>query len=260
MILDDVLVNLDAKRAEATVELLCDFAKEGRQLLFFTCHEHIKQMFVQAAVDIRLLPAHGKPGTKIPRLEFIEVKPKDTLLDFVPPDEEEEIPAEVWDEAFASEVPVEETIGEIEVPYEDEEVAEVVEDGDEEDVDYVFSELDDESAFDDGNWWWEPSAKVHDGRGRNGSLNFLIGRVSTAISVWRRTRRNNVSQIDIRRTKTKIANGKIQITAIRRQRLRRGLRRRVNHLQPPQSQSGPQTRLLRLIRVGGGCNSACHLR
>ncbi|MCA9120950.1 MAG: AAA family ATPase [Planctomycetaceae bacterium] len=159
MILDDVLVNLDAKRAEATVELLCDFAKEGRQLLFFTCHEHIKQMFVQAAVDIRLLPAHGKPGTKIPRLEFIEVKPKDTLLDFVPPDEEEEIPAEVWDEAFASEVPVEETIGEIEVPYEDEEVAEVVEDGDEEDVDYVFSELDDESAFDDGNWWWEPARR-----------------------------------------------------------------------------------------------------
>ena len=56
-----------AKRAEATVELLCDFAKEGRQLLFFTCHEHIKQMFVQASVDIRMLPAHGKPGTKIPR-------------------------------------------------------------------------------------------------------------------------------------------------------------------------------------------------
>ena len=42
MILDDVLVNLDHKRAEAAVDVLCDFAKEGRQLLFFTCHEHIK--------------------------------------------------------------------------------------------------------------------------------------------------------------------------------------------------------------------------
>ena len=147
MILDDVLVNLDAKRAEATVELLCDFAKEGRQLLFFTCHEHIKQMFVKAAVDIRMLPAHGKPGTKIPRLEFIEVKPKDDLLDFVPPEADEEIPAEVWDETFTQEEPEEEIVP----------VVEVVEEDDTEEVDYVFNEQDDETAFDDGNWWWEPS-------------------------------------------------------------------------------------------------------
>ncbi len=171
MILDDVLVNLDAKRAEATVKLLCDFAKEGRQLLFFTCHEHIKQMFVQATVDIRMLPAHGKPGTKIPRLEFIEVKPKDTLLDFVPPEEEEEIPAEVWNEMFGGEESVEaadmdEEVAEVEEPEEDEgeeeEVAEIVdedEEDDEEEVDYVFSELDDESKFGDGNWWWEPTRR-----------------------------------------------------------------------------------------------------
>ena len=157
MILDDVLVNLDAKRAEATVELLCDFAKEGRQLLFFTCHEHIKQMFVQASVDIRMLPAHGKPGTKIPRLEFIEVKPKDTLLDFVPPEADEEIPAEVWDEFFVEDIFSENAVEE---PEEELEVAEVVEEDEEEqEVDYVFSELDDESKFDDGNWWWEPSRR-----------------------------------------------------------------------------------------------------
>ena len=158
MILDDVLVNLDAKRAEATVELLCDFAKEGRQLLFFTCHEHIKQMFVQAAVDIRLLPAHGKPGTTIPRLEFIEVKPKDTLLDFEPPEEEGDIPAEVWDETFVPVDSVTEIAAVVEEP-EEEEVAEIVEEDDEEEVDYVFNELDDESAFDDGNWWWEPTTR-----------------------------------------------------------------------------------------------------
>lgn len=173
MILDDVLVNLDHTRAEATVELLCDFAKEGRQLLFFTCHEHIKQMFVQAAIDIRMLPAHGKPGTKIPRLEFIEMKPKDTLLDFVPPVEEDEIPAEVWDETFVEEEAGEEAEAEpeskhpidavAEAPEEEdeEEVAEIVEDDedDADEVDYVFSERDDESKFDDGSWWWESAPR-----------------------------------------------------------------------------------------------------
>jgi hypothetical protein len=163
--LDDVLVNLDAQRAEATVELLCDFAKEGRQLLFFTCHEHIKQMFVQAAVDIRMLPAHGKPGTKIPRLEFIEVKPQDTLLDFEPPEDEDEIPAEVWDKMFAEPESKHAIVAIVEEPEEEddeeEEVAEVVEDEEDEaeEVDYVFSERDDESKFGDGNWWWESAPR-----------------------------------------------------------------------------------------------------
>ncbi|HJN09647.1 MAG TPA: AAA family ATPase [Pirellulaceae bacterium] len=65
MILDDVLVNLDIERARSAVQLLCQFAKEGRQLLFFTCHDHIQQMFVEAEVDVRILPAHGQPGLKI---------------------------------------------------------------------------------------------------------------------------------------------------------------------------------------------------
>ncbi len=151
MILDDVLVNLDAKRAEATVELLCDFAKEGRQLLFFTCHEHIKQMFIQANVDIRVLPAHGQPGTKIPRLEFIEVTEKDPLMDFVPPVEDEEIPAEVWNESF-----VEEDEPVIVIPEPEPIVVEVIEEEEDEEVDYIFNEQDDET--DEGNWWWEPTA------------------------------------------------------------------------------------------------------
>ncbi len=65
MILDDVLVNLDLERARAAVQLLCQFAKEGRQLLFFTCHDHIQQMFLDAQVDVRVLPAHGQPGLRI---------------------------------------------------------------------------------------------------------------------------------------------------------------------------------------------------
>lgn len=65
MILDDVLVNLDIDRARSAVQLLCQFAKEGRQLLFFTCHDHIQQMFLEAEVDVRVLPAHGQPGLRI---------------------------------------------------------------------------------------------------------------------------------------------------------------------------------------------------
>ena len=72
MVLDDVLVNLDAQRAEAAVGLLCDFAREGRQLLFFTCHDHIREMFQRADVDLRVLPGHGTPGTRISRLEMPE--------------------------------------------------------------------------------------------------------------------------------------------------------------------------------------------
>jgi uncharacterized protein YhaN len=75
MVLDDVLVNLDARRAAAAVGLLCDFAKEGRQLLFFTCHDHILHMFEEVGADIRLLPAHGTPGVRIARREKTEALP-----------------------------------------------------------------------------------------------------------------------------------------------------------------------------------------
>ena len=70
MVLDDVLVNLDAQRAESAVALLCDFARQGRQLLFFTCHDHIRAMFQRANVDVRVIPAHGTPGTRISRPEM----------------------------------------------------------------------------------------------------------------------------------------------------------------------------------------------
>lgn len=65
MVLDDVLVNLDARRSAAAVRVLCDFAKAGRQLLFFTCHDHIERMFDEAGVDVRVLPAHGTPGARV---------------------------------------------------------------------------------------------------------------------------------------------------------------------------------------------------
>lgn len=56
LVLDDVLVNFDTGRARATARVLRDFAAGGYQLLVFTCHEHIAQLFEQLKVQPRELP------------------------------------------------------------------------------------------------------------------------------------------------------------------------------------------------------------
>lgn len=62
MILDDVLVNFDTERAHAAAALLTDFAAEGHQVLVFTCHEHVFQMFQGDDVSCHRLPVHGRPA------------------------------------------------------------------------------------------------------------------------------------------------------------------------------------------------------
>jgi hypothetical protein len=56
MILDDVFVNFDAGRTKTAVAVLRDFAKQGHQLLVFTCHEHVWRMFADVKVDTRRIP------------------------------------------------------------------------------------------------------------------------------------------------------------------------------------------------------------
>jgi hypothetical protein len=56
LVLDDVLVNFDTRRTRIAAELLCDFATEHRQLLLFTCHEHIYRLFKSLRAELRLLP------------------------------------------------------------------------------------------------------------------------------------------------------------------------------------------------------------
>ena len=58
MILDDVLVNFDGQRAHAAAEVLYDFARNGHQILMFTCHEHMRDMFHSLGADVRVLPKH----------------------------------------------------------------------------------------------------------------------------------------------------------------------------------------------------------
>jgi hypothetical protein len=56
MILDDVFVNFDANRTKIAVQVLRDFARQGHQLMVFTCHEHIWRMFAEWKVDSRRIP------------------------------------------------------------------------------------------------------------------------------------------------------------------------------------------------------------
>lgn len=68
MVLDDVLVNFDASRAQKATEVLCDFAAGGHQLLVFTCHEHVWRMFQQLDADCHRLPLRSgrTPDVELP--------------------------------------------------------------------------------------------------------------------------------------------------------------------------------------------------
>ncbi len=57
LVLDDVLVNFDTERVRCAAEVLCDFARQGHQVIMFTCHEHITDIFEDAQAEIRVLPS-----------------------------------------------------------------------------------------------------------------------------------------------------------------------------------------------------------
>lgn len=70
LILDDVLVNFDQIRAKSACEALMEFAGEGRQVLLFTCHDHVAELFSAAGAAVCRLedrpaeetPAFGRAG------------------------------------------------------------------------------------------------------------------------------------------------------------------------------------------------------
>ncbi|MCA9137834.1 MAG: AAA family ATPase [Planctomycetales bacterium] len=62
LILDDVLVNFDGDRALHAAETLRTFAELGHQVMMFTCHDHIVEIFHSIGVEVRQLPAQGTPG------------------------------------------------------------------------------------------------------------------------------------------------------------------------------------------------------
>jgi len=78
LVLDDVLVNFDAVRAKRAAEVLCEFAAGGHQVLLFTCHELLWQMFKQLDADCRRLPGCGGVAAVEPAdaIDAIEVAPE----------------------------------------------------------------------------------------------------------------------------------------------------------------------------------------
>jgi len=64
-------------RVEATAKVLKQFATGGFQVLLFTCHEHIAQIFHSLDMEVRELPSNteiGATATKPPEVEA-EVEP-----------------------------------------------------------------------------------------------------------------------------------------------------------------------------------------
>ena len=61
VVLDDVLVNFDAERTGLAITAICEFAEMGHQVLFFTCHDHVNELFADLGINSRVLklrPAH----------------------------------------------------------------------------------------------------------------------------------------------------------------------------------------------------------
>ena len=57
MILDDVTVNFDDDRVRAAAETLMQFTSQGRQVLLFTCHQHLAGLFESSGVSLIRLPS-----------------------------------------------------------------------------------------------------------------------------------------------------------------------------------------------------------
>jgi uncharacterized protein YhaN len=56
VVLDDVLVNFDEERTRAAIEELLQHAGRDQQILYFTCHQHLAELFRQRGVSTVTLP------------------------------------------------------------------------------------------------------------------------------------------------------------------------------------------------------------
>lgn len=76
MVLDDVLVNFDAIRTKRAAEVLMQFAADGHQVMLFTCHEHMWQMFKELNADCRRLPSRVGDTVELIPDEPVVVEPE----------------------------------------------------------------------------------------------------------------------------------------------------------------------------------------
>ena len=75
VVMDDLFVNFDEERTVAAVECLIEVANEGQQVLFFTCHQHLAELFRKKNVEPLWLPGH--------RVAYDLNKPEDEAAAFI---------------------------------------------------------------------------------------------------------------------------------------------------------------------------------
>jgi uncharacterized protein YhaN len=76
LVLDDVLVNFDTERVRCAASVLCEFSRQGHQVIMFTCHEHITDIFEDAEADVRVLPSRdGSTRVRRRRQPAVELPP-----------------------------------------------------------------------------------------------------------------------------------------------------------------------------------------
>ena len=77
VVLDDVLVNFDVERTRAAAEVLVEFGHAGNQVLIFSCHQHVMEIFAALNADVRTLPGYELP---VPIAESVATAPIPTAV------------------------------------------------------------------------------------------------------------------------------------------------------------------------------------
>ncbi len=67
LILNDIFVNIDSERAQSTANVLAQFAGRGHQILLFTRHEHVLQLFPQPRAKWYTLRERGRLPDDVPQ-------------------------------------------------------------------------------------------------------------------------------------------------------------------------------------------------
>ncbi len=106
LVLDDVLVNFDRDRAIHAARTLKTFAELGHQVMMFTCHDHIVDIFHDIDVEVRMLPAQGEPGRATVLLPEEEEYEEEEYEEVVEEEAEEEVLEEEDSEEPAEPEPV----------------------------------------------------------------------------------------------------------------------------------------------------------
>lgn len=75
VVMDDLFVNFDEGRTVAAVDCLIEIASEGQQVLFFTCHQHLAELFHSKQIEPLWLPGH--------KVAYDLSKPEDEAAAFI---------------------------------------------------------------------------------------------------------------------------------------------------------------------------------